>query len=86
ANQYPQLSRVFTTWSSNVPQLTLTVDRDQAARLNVPVARIFSSLQTAFGGTRAGDFSINNRVYHVVMQNEMQWRDQAEQISELYVR
>ncbi len=24
ANQHPQLSRVFTTWSSNVPQLTLT--------------------------------------------------------------
>jgi hypothetical protein len=24
----------------------------------VPVAQIFSSLQTAFGGTRAGDFSI----------------------------
>ena len=86
ANQHPQLSRVFTTWSSNVPQLTLTVDRDQAARLDVPVSRIFNSLQTAFGGARAGDFSINNRVYHVVMQNEMQWRERAEQISELFVR
>lgn len=75
ANQHPQLSRVFTTWSSNVPQLTLTVDRERAARLDVPVSRIFSSLQTAFGGTRAGDFSINNRVYHVVMQ-----------IGELFVR
>ncbi|WP_333495080.1 efflux RND transporter permease subunit [Kluyvera sp. CHPC 1.251] len=86
ANQHPQLNRVFTTWSSNVPQLTLTVDRDQAARLDVPVSRIFNSLQTAFGGARAGDFSINNRVYHVVMQNEMQWRERAEQISELFVR
>ncbi|HCI5557348.1 TPA: efflux RND transporter permease subunit [Klebsiella pneumoniae] len=86
ANHHPQLSRVFTTWSSNVPQLTLTVDRDRAALLDVPVAQIFSSLQTAFGGTRAGDFSRNNRVYHVVMQNEMQWRERAEQISELYVR
>ncbi|HAT1568922.1 TPA: efflux RND transporter permease subunit [Kluyvera cryocrescens] len=86
ANQHPQLSRVFTTWSSNVPQLTLTVDRDQAARLDVPVSRIFNSLQTAFGGARAGDFSVNNRVYHVVMQNEMQWRERAEQISELFVR
>lgn len=86
ANQHPQLTRVFTTWSSNVPQLTLSVDRERAARLDVPVSRIFSSLQTAFGGTRAGDFSINNRVYHVVMQNEMQWRERAEQISELYVR
>ena len=86
ANQHSQLSRVFTTWSSNVPQLTLTVDRDRAALLDVPVAQIFSSLQTAFGGTRAGDFSRNNRVYHVVMQNEMQWRERAEQISGLYVR
>ena len=86
AKQHPQLSRVFTTWSSNVPQLTLTVDRDRAALLDVPVAQIFSSLQTAFGGTRAGDFSLNNRVYHVVMQNEMQWRERAEQISELYLR
>ncbi len=86
ANQHSQLSRVFTTGSSNVPQLTLTVDRDRAALLDVPVAQIFSSLQTAFGGTRAGDFSRNNRVYHVVMQNEMQWRERAEQISELYVR
>lgn len=86
ANQHSQLSRVFNTWSSNVPQLTLTVHRDRAALLDVPVAQIFSSLQTAFGGTRAGDFSRNNRVYHVVMQNEMQWRERAEQISELYVR
>ncbi|WP_303703768.1 efflux RND transporter permease subunit, partial [Pseudomonas aeruginosa] len=43
ANQHPQLSRVFTTWRSNVPQMTLTVDRARAARLAVPVSRIFSS-------------------------------------------
>ena len=86
ANQDPQLQRVFSTWSSRVPQLTLTVDRDRAAQLDVPVSRIFTSLQTAFGGTRAGDFSINNRVYHVVMQNEMPWRERAEQIADLYVR
>ncbi len=54
ANQHPQLSRVFTTWSSNVPQLTLTVDRERAARLDVPVSRIFSSLQTAFGAHAPG--------------------------------
>lgn len=86
ANQHPQLSQVFSTWSSSVPQLSLTVDRDRASQLDVPVSRIFSTLQTAFSGSRAGDFSINNRVWHVVMQNEMQWRERAEQISDLYVR
>ena len=43
ANQHSQLSRVFTTWSSNVPQLTLTVDRDRAALLDVPVAQMSGS-------------------------------------------
>lgn len=86
ANQHPQLRAVFTTWSSTVPQLTLNVDRDRAALLDVPVSRIFSTLQTAFGGTRAGDFTVNNRVYHVVVQNEMSWRERAEQISDIYVR
>ncbi|MCP5891042.1 efflux RND transporter permease subunit [Klebsiella pneumoniae] len=81
-----QVTREILQLANHHPQLTLTVDRDRAALLDVPVAQIFSSLQTAFGGTRAGDFSRNNRVYHVVMQNEMQWRERAEQISELYVR
>lgn len=86
ANQHPQLQAVFTPWSSQVPQLRLTVDRDRAAQLDVPVARIFSNLQTAFGGTQAGDFTLNNRLYHVVMQNEMSWRERADQVSDLYVR
>lgn len=86
ANRHPRLSHVFTTWNSRSQQLTLTVDRERAAQLDVPVARIFESLQTAFGGTRAGDFSINNRSYHVVMQNVMHWRERTEQIGQLYVR
>ena len=34
-----------------MPQLTLTIHPDRAALLDLPVAQIFSSLQTAFGGT-----------------------------------
>lgn len=86
ANQHPQLSRVFTHPEQQRPAADADRRSRVRARLDVPVSRIFSSLQTAFGGTRAGDFSINNRVYHVVMQNEMQWRERAEQISELFVR
>jgi multidrug efflux pump subunit AcrB len=85
ANQHPQLSRVFTTWSSNVPQLTLT---STATGRRGWMCRWRDLQQPANGVWRHArrDFSINNRVYHVVMQNEMQWRERAEQISELYVR
>ncbi|CAA0359363.1 efflux RND transporter permease subunit [Klebsiella pneumoniae] len=90
-NLVPHMTVAENIWLGREPMKYGFVDHGQLTRqtqalLDVPVAQIFSSLQTAFGGTRAGDFSRNNRVYHVVMQNEMQWRERAEQISELYVR
>ncbi|MBR7304359.1 efflux RND transporter permease subunit, partial [Klebsiella pneumoniae] len=77
ANQHAQLSRVFTSWGSNVARLTLTVDRDRTALLDVQVAQIFSSLKTAFGDTSAGGFSRKKSGYHVMMQNNMKWRERT---------
>lgn len=49
ANQDPTLSRVFTTFSASVPETNLSIDRDRAALLQVPVSRIFQTLQTSLG-------------------------------------
>ena len=86
ANQDPHLSRVFTTFSASVPEIALSVDRDRAALLQVPVSRIFGTLQTSLGGVNVSDFIINNRLFNVQMQNEMEDRQRADQISTLTVR
>ncbi|WP_134705870.1 efflux RND transporter permease subunit [Rahnella sp. CJA17(1/100)] len=86
ANQDPNLSRVFTTFSASVPEIALSVDRDRAALLQVPVSRIFGTLQTSLGGVNVSDFIINNRLFNVQMQNEMEDRQRADQISTLTVR
>lgn len=86
ANQDPQLSRVFTTFSASVPEIALSVDRDRAAQLQVPVSRIFGTLQTSLGGVNVSDFIINNRLFNVQMQNEIEDRQRADQISTLSVR
>lgn len=86
ANQDPQLSRVFTTFSASVPEIALSVDRYRAAQLQVPVSRIFGTLQTSLGGVNVSDFIINNRLFNVQMQNEMEDRQRADQISTLSVR
>ena len=86
ANQDPLLSRVFTTFSASVPEIALSVDRDRAAQLQVPVSRIFGTLQTSLGGVNVSDFIINNRLFNVQMQNEMEDRQRADQISTLSVR
>ncbi|MEW5290526.1 efflux RND transporter permease subunit [Erwinia papayae] len=86
ANQHPQLSRVFTTFSANVPEMTLSVDRERAALLGVPVSRIFSVLQTSLGGRNVGDFTLNNRQFRVQLQNDPDFRQRSDQLMQLTVR
>lgn len=86
ANQRPELSRVFTTFSAVVPDIDLAVDRERAALLQVPVSRIFNTLQVSLGGLNVGDFSVNNRMFRVQLQNDMDFRQRTEQINRLNVR
>lgn len=86
ANQHPQLSRVFTTFSATVPEMSLTIDRERAALMQVPVSRIFSALQTALGGSDAGDFTFNARQFRVQVQNEMRFRQHSDRLLDLTVR
>lgn len=86
ANQHPQLTQVFTTFSAAVPQIQLDVDRDRAALMQVPLSRLFSTLQAAFGGFTVGDFNLNSRVFRVMLQNDMSFRERVSQIEQLKVR
>src|SRR3712207_9438927 len=42
ANRDPRLSRVFTTFGANTPQIFLEIDRVKARMLAVPLQNIFS--------------------------------------------
>jgi multidrug efflux pump subunit AcrB len=50
ANQNPQLSRVFTTFSATNPSIYLDIDRDKAQILGVPLNAVFQALQASLGG------------------------------------
>ncbi|WP_413723674.1 efflux RND transporter permease subunit [Sodalis sp. RH16] len=86
ANSNPLLNRVFTTFSAAVPEIGLSIDRDRAALMQVPVSRIFATLQASMGGVNAGDFTRNNRLFNVQLQNDMNDRQRQEQIGQINVR
>lgn len=86
ANQQPELAQAFSTFSANVPQLFLEVDRDKAQVLGVPISEIFSTLQAQFGSSYINDFNLYGKVYRVMIQAESRFRDQIEDINRLYVR
>ena len=47
ANQDPQLSRVFSTFSATNPSIYLDIDRDKAQIIGVPLSAIFQALQAS---------------------------------------
>ncbi len=85
-NQQPELAQAFSTFSANVPQLFLEVDRDKAQVLGVPISEIFETLQAQFGSSYINDFNLYGKVYRVVIQAEAKFRNKIEDINRLYVR
>ena len=86
ANRTPGLAGVFSTFSADVPQLYLDIDRKRAELYGVSPAAIFSTLQAHLGSAYVDDFNIFSRVYQVRLQDEPAFRQRIEDIQRLRVR
>ena len=86
ANQRPELQRVSTTFSTNVPQYRINVDREKAKALGVAVSDIFDAMQSTFGSLYVNDFTLFDRTFHVSLSSEGQFRESPEDLQHVYVR
>ena len=86
ANQAPEFARVYSTYSANVPQQEILIDRVKTQSLDVPVAAIFSALSTQLGGRYINDFNLFGKNYRVMLQADANFRNTVEDINALYVR
>ena len=86
AKKDPRLTMVRTTLNTNVPQYKLNVDREKAKAMNVPIASIFTTLQSTFGQGYVNDFNLYSRTFHVNIQSESKFRATAEEYKDVFVR
>ena len=86
ANQDTQLANVFSTYSADVPQLFVDVDRDKAQSLGIPVAEIFTTLQANLGSLYINDFNLFGKVYKVIIQAQADDRETVEDIGRIHAR
>ncbi|MGE0385300.1 MAG: efflux RND transporter permease subunit [Gammaproteobacteria bacterium] len=86
AAQRPELAGVFTSFTAQVPQYRIDVDRAQAKLLGVDVDAVFATLQSTFGAYYVNDFNLNGRVYRVQMQSEARFRAHPEDLRHAFVR
>ncbi|CAM5771439.1 transporter [Labrys miyagiensis] len=86
ANQDPQLSRVFSTYSATNPSVFLDIDRDKAQILGLSLSDVFQALQTSLGGFYVNDMNLYGRTWQVQVQAEATDRTSIDDIYRINVR
>ena len=80
------LAGLFSTYTASDPQFLVTIDREKAKSLHVPLQQITDTLGVYMGSAYVNDFDFNNRSYRVYVQADKQFRSQAKDMKQFYVR
>ncbi len=75
-----------TTFSANDPQTLVTIDREKAKTLGIPLSQITTTLGIFMGSDYVNDFDFNNRTYRVFVQADQPFRMTASDLHNFYVR
>ena len=86
ANAQPELAGVYSTYAADTPQIYLDIDRDKAQVLGVKISDIFNALQSTLGTYYVNDFNVFGRTWQVNVQAETPFRNNTDDIYEIYVR
>ena len=78
ANENPQFSRVFSTYSATNPSIFLDINRDKAQILGVPLSSVFQALQASLGGYFVNNMNLFGRTWQVQVQAEASDRAKIE--------
>ncbi|BCG78002.1 efflux RND transporter permease subunit [Mesorhizobium sp. 113-3-3] len=77
---------VQNSMSYDSPQVTVTIDRDRAAALNLPIADIGRTLTLLVGGAEVAQFDRDSNSYDIIPQVPQQFRDNPDKLGEYFVR
>ena len=85
-NSRKELAGVFSSYTANDPQFLVTIDREKAKSLHVPLSQITDTLGVYMGSAYVNDFDFNNRSYRVYIQADKQFRAEPKDMRQFYVR
>ena len=85
-NASKEVTGLFTSFTANDPQYLVRIDREKAKSLQVPFSQVTDALQVYMGSVYVNDFDFNNRAYRVYVQADSQFRAQAKNIRQYYLR
>ena len=72
--------------SFNAPQVTVTIDRDRASALGVPVSDIGQTLGLLVGGGKISKFDRDSNSYDIIPQVPQDYRSNPEKLGQYFVK
>jgi HAE1 family hydrophobic/amphiphilic exporter-1 len=85
-NKSAKVRGLFSPFTANDPQLQVTIDRQRALALGLPLNEITSAMQIFLGSQYVNDFELNNRAYRVYVQADQNFRSTPQALAQLYAR
>ncbi|QLE87423.1 multidrug efflux RND transporter permease subunit [Shewanella sp. Scap07] len=85
-NQSDEVMMAFTTYSANVPQLYLNVDRAKAMALGIDLAEVNTTLAAMMGNMYVNDFTKFGKNYQVNLQAEQDYRNSEQDLGHIYLK
>ena len=86
ANDQSAITRMFTMFRANVPQLFLDIDREQVKKKGIPLQNVFDTLTAYLGSVYVNDFTRFGRIYQVRVQAAPAHRSDPKHIKGLQLR
>jgi multidrug efflux pump len=82
----PELADVSTDQQTNAPQLTITINRDAAARFGIQPQVIDDTLNDAFGQRQVGQYFTQTNAYFLVLEALPALQENPTVLDQLYVK
>ena len=82
----PELQDVASDQQNGGRQTEVTIDRDTASRLGIPVATIDNTLEDAYAQRQVSTIFTQLNQYHVILEVNPQWEQNPGSLKDLYVK
>ena len=86
ARRRPEIGTLSTTFLPSVPQKFITVDRDKVLKQGVALNEVYRTIQAFMGGLFVNYFNRFGRQWQVYIEAEGDYRSQADNVGQFYVR
>jgi HAE1 family hydrophobic/amphiphilic exporter-1 len=84
--QRPEIGAAFTFFNARTPSYQFDVDREQAKKLGVSIADVYTTLSSFLASSYVNDFNLYGRNFRVMLQADSSYRSSLAGVEKFYVR